>query len=50
MADICDPPTMPQNLRQAHEHNDEVLERIQMGRPFKNDSERIEKPFACRRR
>ena len=36
---------MPENLRQAHEHNDEVLERIYIGRRFKNDTERLEKLF-----
>lgn len=36
----------PENLRQAHEHNDEVLERIYIGRRFKNDTERLEKLFA----
>ena len=42
---MYDPDTMPQNLRQAHEHNDEVLERIFIGRRFKNDTERLEKLF-----
>ena len=32
-------------LRQAHERNDEVLERIYIGRRFKNDTERLEKLF-----
>jgi len=36
---------MPDNLRQAHERNDEVLERIYIGRRFKNDTERLEKLF-----
>jgi hypothetical protein len=36
---------MPENLRHAHEHNDEVLERIYIGRRFKNDTERLEKLF-----
>jgi len=45
IADLYDPDTMPQNLRQAHEHNDEVLERIYIGRRFKNDTERLEKLF-----
>ena len=30
---------------QAHEQNDEVLERIYIGRRFKNDTERLEKLF-----
>jgi hypothetical protein len=36
---------MPEDLRQAHERNDEVLERIYIGRRFKNDTERLEKLF-----
>ena len=36
---------MPAELRAAHERNDEVLERIYIGRRFKNDTERLEKLF-----
>jgi hypothetical protein len=36
---------MPSDLRQAHEQNDEVLERIYIGRRFRNDTERLEKLF-----
>lgn len=36
---------MPENLRQAHERNDEIIERIYIGRRFKNDTERLEKLF-----
>ncbi len=45
IADLYDPETMPENLRMAHERNDEVLERIYIGRRFKNDTERLEKLF-----
>jgi hypothetical protein len=45
IADLYDPATMPDNLRMAHERNDEVLERIYIGRRFKNDTERLEKLF-----
>ena len=45
VADLYDPDTMPENLRHAHERNDEVLERIYIGRRFKNDTERLEKLF-----
>ncbi len=45
IADLYDPETMPDNLRAAHERNDEVLERIYIGRRFKNDTERLEKLF-----
>ena len=45
IADLYDPDTMPTNLREAHERNDETLERIYIGRRFKNDTERLEKLF-----
>jgi hypothetical protein len=45
IADLYDPDDMPENLRRAHEANDEVLERIYIGRRFKNDTERLEKLF-----
>jgi hypothetical protein len=45
IADLYDPDAMPEDLRQAHERNDEVLERIYIGRRFKNDTERLEKLF-----
>lgn len=46
IADLYDPKNkMPEDLRQAHERNDEVLERIYIGRHFKNDTERLEKLF-----
>jgi len=45
IADLYDPDDMPADLRAAHERNDEVLERIYIGRRFKNDTERLEKLF-----
>ncbi len=45
IADLYAPDKMPENLRRAHERNDEVLERIYIGRRFKNDTERLEKLF-----
>jgi len=45
IADLYDPEKMPQDLRDAHDRNDEVLERIYIGRRFKNDTERLEKLF-----
>ncbi|MBG0810418.1 hypothetical protein IY145_13665 [Methylosinus sp. H3A] len=45
IADLYDPETMPEDLRRAHEKNDETLERIYIGRRFKNDTERLEKLF-----
>jgi len=34
------------SLQQAHDHNDEIVERIYIGRKFRNDTERLEKLFA----
>jgi hypothetical protein len=45
IADLYNPEKMPANLRAAHDHNDEVLERIYIGRRFRNDTERLEKLF-----
>ena len=45
IADLYDSNKMPENLRNAHERNDEMLERIFIGRRFKNDTERLEKLF-----
>lgn len=46
IADLYDTDNnMPEDLRRAHAHNDEVVERIYIGRQFKNDTERLEKLF-----
>ena len=45
IADLYKPDAMPANLRAAHDRNDEVLERIYIGRRFRNDTERLEKLF-----
>ena len=45
IADLYDPVEMPADLREAHDRNDEVLERIYIGRRFRNDTERLEKLF-----
>lgn len=45
IAELYDPKKMPDDLRHAHDRNDEVLERIYIGRRFKNDTERLEKLF-----
>lgn len=48
IADMYDPERMGTEfplVREAHERNDEVLERIYIGRRFKNDTERLEKLF-----
>lgn len=41
---------MPTDLREAHERNDEVLERIYVGRRFKNDTERLASLFSLYRK
>jgi hypothetical protein len=45
IAELYVPEKMPENLRRAHENNDETLERIYIGRRFNNDTERLEKLF-----
>lgn len=45
IADLYVADAMPADLREAHERNDEVLERIYIGRRFRNDTERLEKLF-----
>ena len=46
IADLYDPEAMPGDLRRAHDANDDVLERIYIGRRFRNDTERLEHLFA----
>ncbi|MEI4262025.1 type IIL restriction-modification enzyme MmeI [Roseovarius sp. D0-M9] len=45
IAELYDPEKMPDDLRAAHDRNDETLERIYIGRRFRNDTERLEKLF-----
>jgi hypothetical protein len=45
IAELYEAERMPAELRAAHDQNDEVLERIYIGRRFKNDTERLEKLF-----
>lgn len=46
IAELYDPEKMPDDLRAAHDRNDETLERIYIGRRFRNDTERLEHLFA----
>ncbi len=49
IGDMYDPDYFESNfplLREAHDRNDEIIERIYIGRKFKNDTERLEKLFA----
>lgn len=36
---------MPDDLRQVHRENDALLETMYIGRPFRNDTERLEHLF-----
>lgn len=45
LAELYDPERMPADLREAHDRNDDVVERIYVGRRFRNDTERLEKLF-----
>ena len=48
IAEMYDPEAMADrypDLRAAHDRNDETLERIYIGRRFRNDTERLEKLF-----
>lgn len=45
LAALYEPEAMPENLRRAHERNDEAIERVFIGRRFRNDTERLEKLF-----
>lgn len=36
---------MPEALRALHRENDDLLETMYIGRPFRNDTERLEKLF-----
>ncbi|GLI97022.1 DNA methyltransferase [Sphingobium sp. BS19] len=45
IANVYDLDEISTDLRRAHEENDEVLERIYIGRRFRNDTERLEKLF-----
>lgn len=45
IAQLYDPEKMPDNLLAAHQALDDTLEKIYIGRPFKNDTERLEHLF-----
>jgi hypothetical protein len=50
IADLYDPKSMPDDLREAHRQNDEIVERIYVGRLMKNDTERLHCLFALYRK
>jgi hypothetical protein len=45
VAELYDPDEMPEEVRRAHDVNDETIERVYLGRRFRNDTERLEKLF-----
>ena len=45
IAALYDPDGMPDDLREAHAANDALLEGMYIGRPFRNDTERLEHLF-----
>ncbi len=45
IAQLYDPEKMPVDLRAVHRENDELLETMYIGRPFRNDTERLEHLF-----
>jgi len=45
IAELYDPVKMPDDLRAIHKANDDLLETMYIGRPFRNDSERLERLF-----
>lgn len=45
IAELYDPDKMPDDLRTVHRENDDLLETMYIGRPFRNDTERLEKLF-----
>lgn len=50
IAELYDAKAMPDDLREAHRQNDEVVERIYFGRRMKNDTDRLESLFALYRK
>ncbi|MGR3608712.1 MAG: class I SAM-dependent DNA methyltransferase [Sulfitobacter sp.] len=45
IAQLYDPDKMPDDLHAVHRENDELLETMYIGRPFRNDTERLEHLF-----
>ena len=45
LAQLYDAKQMPDDLREVHRQNDELLETMYIGRPFRNDTERLERLF-----
>ena len=45
LAQLYDPDDMPASLREAHENNDQIVERIYSSRPFRSDADRLNHLF-----
>lgn len=45
LAELYDPNKMPHGLLEAHQANDEVIEKCYRNRPFENDEQRLEYLF-----
>lgn len=45
LSQLYDAKEMPDDLREAHLQNDDLLETMYIGRPFRNDTERLERLF-----
>lgn len=45
ISELYNPKEMPDDLRALHRENDDLLETMYIGRPFRNDTERLEKLF-----
>lgn len=45
ISELYDQKTMPDDLRAVHRENDDLLETMYIGRPFRNDTERLERLF-----
>ena len=45
LADLYKPDAMPEDLHAAHAHNDDIVERLFIGRRFRSDTERLQKLF-----
>ena len=45
LADLYDPLAMPADLRAAHRHLDRLVDRIYLRRPFRHDTERVQRLF-----
>lgn len=50
IAELYEPSMMPEDLREAHRQNDEIIERIYFGRKMKNDTDRLEHLFIMYRK